>query len=217
MIQLLEQLLSILSSFVISTIEATSYWGIGFLMALESANIPIPSEVVMPFSGFLVWEEKLTFGLVVLAGALGNLVGSIASYYLGKWGGRPFLERYGRYFFVSRHDLDLADKLFSKYGTITIFASRMLPIVRTFISFPAGMAKMNIWKFSAYTFAGSLLWSIVLTYVGVITGENWHSLEKYFRKFDWLIAAVLIVLGAWWIWRHIRVMKREAYSEKRKL
>ena len=207
---MIETIFEFLANTIIFVIETTGYVGIALLMALESANIPIPSEIIMPFAGFLVWEEKLNWWLVIFAGAFGNLVGSLVSYYLGKWGGRPFLERYGRYFFITRHDLDLGDRLFAKYGPITIFASRVLPIVRTFISFPAGMARMNIWKFSLYTFTGSLIWSIVLTYAGLITGKNWDGLKEYFRTFDWLIAGIIVVLGTWWIWRHIRILKREA-------
>ena len=207
---MIEIIFEFLANTVIFVIETTGYVGIALLMALESANIPIPSEVIMPFAGFLVWEEKLNWWLVIFAGAFGNLLGSLVSYYLGKWGGRPFLERYGRCFFITRHDLDLGDRLFAKYGPITIFASRVLPIVRTFISFPAGMARMNIWKFSLYTFTGSFMWSMMLTYAGLITGENWDGLKEYFRTFDWLIAGIIVVLGTWWIWRHIKLLKREA-------
>jgi len=207
---MIETIFEFLANTVIFVIETTGYVGIALLMALESANIPIPSEVIMPFAGFLVWEEKLNWWLVIFAGAFGNLLGSLVSYYLGKWGGRPFLERYGRYFFITKHDLDLGDRLFAKYGPITIFASRVLPIVRTFISFPAGMARMNIWKFSLYTFMGSFIWSMMLVYAGLITGENWDGLKEYFRTFDWLIAGIIVVLGTWWIWRHIKLLKREA-------
>ena len=207
---MIEIIFEFLANTVIFVIETTGYVGIALLMALESANIPIPSEVIMPFAGFLVWEEKLNWWLVIFAGAFGNLLGSLVSYYLGKWGGRPFLERYGRYFFITKHDLDLGDRLFAKYGPITIFASRVLPIVRTFISFPAGMARMNIWKFSLYTFTGSFIWSMMLAYAGLITGENWDGLKEYFRTFDWLIAGIIVALGIWWIWRHIKLLKREA-------
>ena len=207
---MIETIFEFLANTIIFVIETTGYVGIALLMALESANIPIPSEVIMPFAGFLVWEEKLNWWLVIFAGAFGNLLGSLVSYYLGKWGGRPFLERYGRYFFITRHDLDLGDRLFAKYGPITIFASRVLPIVRTFISFPAGMARMNIWKFSLYTFTGSFMWSMMLAYAGLITGENWDGLKEYFRTFDWLIAGIIVALGIWWIWRHIKLLKREA-------
>jgi len=170
-------------------------------MALESANIPIPSEIIMPFSGYLVFAGKFSFWLVVLAGTLGNLFGSILGYLVGFFGGRPFIEKYGKYFFIYKKDLDKADFWFSKYGQGIVFFSRMLPIIRTFISTPAGVVKMNFRKFCLFTFFGSLPWSLFLTYLGFKAGENWQKLEIYFQKFDWLII-VLILLGVgWWIYQ----------------
>ncbi len=200
----MEFILEWLSRIIISIIESTGYAGIAFLMALESANIPVPSEVIMPFSGYLVFAGKFNLWWVAFWGAFGNLVGSLVSYYFGFYGGRKFLGKYGKFFFVTENDLDLADRWFQKYGTLTIFASRVLPVVRTFISFPAGIARMNVWKFSIYTFAGAFVWSYFLAYVGVIMGENWTHLEAYFRKFDWVIIIGVIILGAWWVLRHIK-------------
>ena len=210
----MEHVLEIFASFVIQVIETTGYAGIAFLMALESANIPIPSEIIMPFAGYLVSKGEFGFWQVVFWGAIGNLLGSLASYALGFYGGRSFLSRYGKWFFITPHDVALADRLFWKYGAIIAFASRVLPVVRTFISFPAGVAKMNVWKFSLYTFAGSFLWSILLTYLGVVLGENWHSLESYFRTFDWLIAGILLGLGVWWIVRHTKKLKTQSSNIK---
>ncbi len=203
----MEHILELFASVIIQVIETTGYAGIGFLMTLESANIPIPSEIIMPFAGYLVSKGEFGFWQVVLWGAIGNLLGSLVSYALGFYGGRAFLSRYGKWLFITPHDIALADRLFVKYGAIIALVSRVLPIVRTFISFPAGIAKMNIWKFSLYTFAGSFLWSIFLTYIGVKLGENWHSLEGYFRAFDWLIAGILLIFGVWWIVRHIKILK----------
>lgn len=200
----MESILAWLSSVVIQIIESTGYAGIFILMALESANIPVPSEVIMPFSGYLVFMGKFNLFWIVFWGAFGNLAGSLVSYYLGFYGGRRFIEKYGKFLFVTMHDLDLADRWFKKYGTLTIFATRVLPIVRTFISFPAGIARMNIWKFSIYTFAGAFIWSYFLAYTGVIMGENWTSLKIYFRKFDWIIILGVIILGGWWIYRHVK-------------
>lgn len=198
----MEFILEWISSLIISVIEKTGYAGVATLMALESANIPIPSEIIMPFAGYLVSAGKFNLLWVVFWGAFGNLAGSIVSYYFGYFGGRPLLYKFGRFLIIRESDLDLADKWFQRYGAVIIFASRVLPVVRTFISFPAGIARMNIVKFSLYTFAGSFIWSYVLAYIGVIMGENWKYLEAYFRKFDWAII-ILIVLGAgWWIWRH---------------
>jgi len=172
-------------------------------MALESACIPIPSEMIMPFAGFLVWQGQFSLWQVVLWGALGNLVGSIIAYIIGYYGGRPLVEKYGKYIFVSRRDLESADKWFLEYGQGAVFFSRLLPIIRTFISLPAGIAKMNFKKFCLYTFLGALLWSYFLAYAGLIMGENWENLKIYFHKFD-LVIGILIILGIiWWIKRHL--------------
>lgn len=205
----MDQLFEFLASFVIKIIESAGYAGIAFLMALESANIPIPSEIIMPFSGFLVFEGKFSLFWVVCWGAMGNLAGSLVSYYLGFFGGRPLLEKYGKFLLVSKHDLKLADQWFQKYGAVTVFGARMFPVVRTFISLPAGIAKMNIVKFSVYTFAGSWMWSFALTYGGILMGENWNLAEKYLRTFNWFIFGVIIGLGIWWIWRHFKDGKAE--------
>lgn len=201
----MESIIAWLSGVIISVIEKTGYVGIATLMALESVNIPIPSEVIMPFSGYLAFQGKLNLIWVALAGAFGNLIGSLISYYLGFFGGRALLARYGKFLLLNGDDVDLASRWFEKYGMMTIFVARLLPIVRTFISFPAGIARMNIWKFSAYTFFGSLMWSFVLAYyVGVIMGEKWENIGGYFRKFDWVIVLVLLAGGGFWVWRHVR-------------
>ena len=200
----MEFILEWFSNSIISVIETSGYLGIFILMALESANIPVPSEIIMPFSGYLVFAGKFNLLWVVLWGACGNLAGSVVSYYLGFFGGRAILQKYGKFFFIKDRDLELAEHWFSKYGGVTAFAARMLPIVRTFISFPAGIARMNILKFSVYTFAGSFVWSYFLAYIGIIMGENWTYLEAYFRKFDWAIAGLIAAGVIWWIRRHFK-------------
>lgn len=204
------QLFELISSFIINVISSSGYLGILVFMTLESAAIPIPSEVIMPFSGFLVFENKLNLFLVVFAGAVGNLFGSIILYVIGFYGGRKFLEKYGRLVLVSYHDLEIADRLFSKYGQIIIFVSRILPAVRTYISFPAGVAKMDFKKFCLYTFAGSVPWTYVLTWAGVIMGRNWEQMEHYFRKFDLFILIILLTLIVWWVKRHLYLRKLES-------
>ncbi len=191
------------TSFVMQIIQRTEYVGIGFLMALESFNIPIPSEIIMPFSGFLVFGEKFSFLWVVAWGTFGNFIGSLLSYYLGFFGGRPFFAKYGKFLLIKQSDLDFSDRFFQKYGSFAVLLGRMLPLVRTFISFPAGISRMNIFKFSLYTLVGSFLWSSILTYAGVVAGENWNILENYFRKFDWLMVFVGVMVVAWWIKRHL--------------
>lgn len=199
---MIEIVLTWLASLVISVISKTGYLGITVLMALESACIPIPSEIIMPFSGFLVFEGQFIFWQVVLWGAIGNLIGSIIAYGVGFYGGRPIIEKYGKYILISRRDLDLADNWFNKYGQKVVFFSRLLPVIRTFISLPAGISRMSFKKFSFYTLAGCLLWSFVLTYAGVIMGENWHDIEVYFREFQWIIGGLIILGIVWWVWRH---------------
>lgn len=170
-------------------------------MALESALIPIPSEIIMPFSGYLVFLGKFSLWQVIFWGAFGNLIGSIAAYFLGFYGGRPLIEKYGKYILISREEIEWADRWFKKYGSFSIFFSRLLPVVRTFISLPAGISRMPFWKFSLYTFLGSLPWALFLTYVGVVSGENWKNLENYFRKFDWLIIIIIIAAIGWWLYK----------------
>jgi len=195
-------ILAWLSSIIINIISTTGYAGVFFLMALESACIPVPSEVIMPFSGFLVWEGRFELLPVVLWGALGNLAGSILAYGVGVWGGRRLIAKYGKYVLISSHDLDLADNWFAKYGQAAVLISRVLPVVRTFISLPAGIARMPFKKFCFYTFLGCLPWSFALAYAGLIAGENWDFLKVYFHKFDLVIGIIIILAATWWIWRH---------------
>jgi len=200
--------LSGVSAFIIFTIDKMGYGGIVFLMGIESANIPLPSEVIMPFSGYLVWAGRFNLFLVALAGALGCLWGSLLSYWVGMRGGRPLIERYGKYVLISHKDLDLADRWFGRWGEPTVFIGRLLPIVRTFISFPAGVARVNIWRFSLYTFIGSFIWSFFLVWVGRELGENWESIKLYFHDADKVIGVLIIIGLIWWIWRHVRNAKK---------
>src|ERR1700704_5563781 len=154
------RIIAILSAFIVATISTLGYAGIVLLMAIESACIPLPSEIIMPFSGYLVYTGRFNIWLVSVAGAFGCVVGSLVAYWVGMYGGRPFIERYGRYVLISRHDLDLADRCFARYGELIVFTSRLLPVIRTFIAFPAGVAKMNLPRFVVYTFLGSLPWCL---------------------------------------------------------
>ena len=196
-------MLEMLSSFIINFIQSTGYVGIFVLMTLESALIPIPSEITMPFAGFLASTGKLSVPLIIAAGTLGNLIGSLIAYGLGYFLEETvilsLIRKYGKFILISEHEYQQSRKWFIKYGSSIAFFSRILPAVRTFISLPAGLSEMNIWKFSLYTTLGSFLWSAFLTYVGLILGENWHSLEPYYRKFEYLIAAVFILGGLWYI------------------
>lgn len=176
------------------------YWGIGIGMAIESANIPLPSELILPFGGYLVYTGRLEFYSAVMAGTVGGTVGSALSYYLGLRGGRPFLEKYGRYFGVSMKHLELADRWFERYGEATVFFTRLMPIVRTFISLPAGIAGMNFKRFLVYTFLGSLPWSLLLTYIGLKLGQNWMAIKPWFHRLD-VVVALAIAAVIFYLWR----------------
>ena len=202
-------LIDILANFVVGTISATGYIGLFFLMFVESCGILMPSEVIMPFSGFLVADGSMNFWLVTLFGALGNLGGSLLAYWIGFRGGRPLIEKYGKYVLISKHDLDLADGWFQKYGELTTFVGRLLPIVRTFISFPAGIAKMDLWRFSIYTFLGALPWSGALAFAGVRMGENWERIRETLHNFDLAIGLLIVVFLVWYVARHIRHMRAD--------
>jgi membrane protein DedA with SNARE-associated domain len=204
---LIGKIIAILSGFVVAVISKLGYTGIVLLMAIESACIPLPSEVIMPFSGYLVYTGRFNLWLVGVAGAVGCVLGSMVAYWAGMYGGRPFIERYGKYILISRHDLDLADRWFARYGEIITFASRLLPVVRTFIAFPAGVARMNIPRFILYTFLGSLPWCLGLAYVGQLLGEQWdknETLKSWFHRFDFLIGLIILAAAVWWVWRHIK-------------
>jgi membrane protein DedA with SNARE-associated domain len=182
--------------------------GVVVMMAIESAAIPLPSEIIMPLAGWMLvkdrglGEEWLL--LAAFCGALGNLLGSLLAYYVGAWGGRPLVLRYGRYLLISHHDLDLADRWFARYGNWTVFASRLLPVVRTFISVPAGVARMPIWQFSVYTFAGSFPWSLGLAWAGFVLGENWERIRDWMRPADIPIVIVVLILVGLYVYRHVR-------------
>src|SRR5215217_7826198 len=204
---MIAKIITILSGFIVATISALGYGGIVLLMAIESACIPLPSEIIMPFAGYLVSRGEMNLWLVGIAGAIGCVLGSLVAYWAGMYGGRPFIEKYGRYVFISMHDLDLADRWFARYGEIIVFASRLLPVIRTFIAFPAGIARMNMTRFTVYTFLGSLPWCLGLAYVGQVLGEQWdksETLKTWFHRFDFLIGAVILAGAIWWVWRHIK-------------
>ena len=183
-------------------------------MAIESACIPLPSEIIMPLAGwFLVDDRGLGEQWLLLAafcGAVGNLLGSLAAYAVGAWGGRPLLLRYGRYLLISRHEVEQAERWFARYGDRAVFISRVLPVIRTFISLPAGIARMNIWRFIILTFVGSFPWSLGLAWAGFLLGENWERIRDWMRPADIPILIVLAALVAWYIYRRVRTILREA-------
>lgn len=206
---MLEKIIPIIATWLISIISTMGYGGIVLLMAIESACIPLPSEIIMPFAGFLVFKGELTLWLVALAGAVGCVIGSIPAYYVGVYGGRPLAEKYGKYILLSKNDLDMADRLFAKYGEIIIFIARLLPAVRTFIAFPAGVARMNMPKFIMYTFIGSLIWCWLLAYAGMKFGEHWDNLKVYFHEFHYVIIGAGTIFLIWYVRRHFKHIKQQ--------
>lgn len=195
-------LLGALSTFILHTISSLGYGGVLLLMAIESACIPLPSEIILPFAGYLVWTGRFELGWVALAGAIGCNVGSAVAYAVGEHGGRTLVERYGRWLLLRPHELQLVDRWFARYGEATVFFSRLLPVFRTFIALPAGVARMRLGRFHIYTFLGSLPWCWLLAYIGLRLGQHWASLRVYFERFDAVIAAALLAGLAWFVWRH---------------
>ena len=205
---MIEVILETLIYFIQGTIKEFGVWGISLLMAIESCNIPLPSEAILPFAGYLVSVGEISnIHIASVFGAIGCLIGSIPSYYLGYFGGREFIEKYGKYFLISRKDLETADKWVEKYGDWAFFLCRMLPVVRTFISLPAGILKAKKRTFFTLTFLGSLIWSYVLVFVGIKMGENFETLKSVWHKFDAIILSIITVLGIIYVYKHIKNLK----------
>jgi membrane protein DedA with SNARE-associated domain len=191
---------------------AFGYLGVVLAMTIESAAIPIPSEIILPFAGFSVARgipEPLTsapwsYWGAVAAGVAGNTLGSLIAYAIGAYGGRPLLERYGKYVLISTHDLDMADRHFKRWGGATVFVSRMIPVVRTFISIPAGIARMPLWRFVAFSVLGAIPWVMLLVWGGMVLGERWVDIKQSLKGLDYLVAAAIVVAVGLFVWRHVR-------------
>lgn len=189
---------------VINFLGQFGYWGIALGMAVESACIPLPSEIVLPFGGFMAAQGTITFTEAVMAGQLGGMAGSIFAYAVGRFGGRSLLERYGKYILISKHEMEVADRWFATRGEFTVFTARLLPGIRTFISLPAGLTGMNFGKFLFYSFLGMLPWSYLFTWLGYRLGQDWTLVRTYLHKFDLVIIAVLVAAVVWFIWWKLR-------------
>lgn len=209
---MLEAIDAVVIPFLEALYERFGYVGVVIAMTIESAAIPLPSELILPFAGWSVSKgltEPLTsspwsYWGAVIAGVVGNTVGSLASYAIGAYGGRPLVERYGKYVLISAHDLELADRWFARYGEATVFFSRMLPIVRTFISVPAGIARMPLWRFTLFSILGAIPWVMLLVWGGMQLGDYWLDLKRSLRGLDYLIAAVILLAVGLFVWRHVR-------------
>jgi len=209
---MIAKIIEFLSGIIVAVISAMGYSGVVLLMAIESACVPLPSEIIMPFAGYLVSRGEMNIWLVGVAGAVGCVLGSLVAYWVGMYGGRPLIEKYGRYVLISRQDLALADRWFSRYGELIIFTSRLLPAIRTFIAFPAGVARMNLTRFVLYTFAGSLPWCLGLAWVGQKLGEQWNKderLKTLFHRFDFVIGIIALLAVIWWVRRHLKHLKED--------
>ena len=195
-------------TFINSAYLAMQWPGVVVLMAIESACIPIPSEIIMPLAGWMLIKNQslpITFNLLAgVFGAIGCTIGSIIAYWVGTKGGRPFLNKYGKYVLITSHDIDKADRWFQKNGDWAIFVGRLIPLIRTFISLPAGIAKMRIGKFLIYTFVGSFIWCTALSFAGYLLGANWDKIRSVMRPFDPAIVAVVVILIGLYIYRHIK-------------
>jgi membrane protein DedA with SNARE-associated domain len=198
--------------------DTVGWFGVVVAMTIESACIPLPSEIIMPLAGWLIVDERDLgwWGIIQASfwGAVGNVIGSIIAYWAGALGGRPLVLKYGKWILITRKDLDRADRLFAKWGEEMAFASRLLPVVRTFISFPAGVSRMNFPKFVIYTFLGAFLWCIPLTWAGYHWGADWEEFRERARLLDYPIAAVIVALAAWYIWHKIKEIRHESAMDK---
>jgi membrane protein DedA with SNARE-associated domain len=203
-------LLDRLTLLIVATISSLGYGGVVLLMGIESACIPLPSEAIMPFSGYLVAAGRFGLQEVAIAGALGCLLGSYAAYYLGTSGGRWIVERYGRFLLIAPHELEIADRFFERWGPHAVFWGRLMPVVRTFIAFPAGVTRMKLLPFTVYTVAGSYLWCLALAYAGMKLGEHWNLIGPYIHRFDTAAVLLLLVLVVAFLYRRTRVLASSA-------
>jgi len=203
----LSELFATLGSFALSTISTFGYGGIFFLMMLESMVLPVPSELVMPFAGFLIEKGSFTFLYVIIASTLGSITGSLIFYYIGKTGGHALVERYGKYVLINHDDVKKTEEWFNKRGELTIFFARLIPVIRHLISLIAGIGKMNVKKFAFYTIIGAALWNGILAYLGFILGQHWEQVNQYTDQISIVIVILLIGFVVYFAYRHLKKRK----------
>ncbi len=190
-------------------IETLGYWGAGFLMGLESMVAPVPSELVMPFVGFLVADGKFSWTLSIIATSIGSILGSLASYAMGYWGGRPIVLKVGKYLLLNEHDLEWTEKWFARHGSWTIFVSRFIPVVRHLISIPAGLGKMRLLPFCVYTVIGATMWNVFLMVCGYKLKQNWEQVEHYSKQLDVVMVIVIVIAGVWFVKTHLARYRKQ--------
>jgi membrane protein DedA with SNARE-associated domain len=208
---MVEKILAVLAGFTIWVISSGGYVGIAILMAIESACIPLPSEIIMPFAGYLVYKGQMNLYLAATAGAIGCNLGSIIAYEVGKRGGRPLLLRYGKWVLIGEGEIEAADRFFARFGNMAVLIGRLLPAIRSFIAFPAGVARMPLVPFHIYTFVGSWPWCFGLAWLGMVLGEKWDSdprVKAAFHSADALIGVLLVAGAVWFVWHRLRGAKR---------
>ena len=215
---MINALIHFLGSIAMAIINKLGYAGVALAMAIESCNIPLPSEIIMPFSGYLVSTGQFTFIGAVLASSIGGTIGSVASYALGYYGGeklvRKTIRKYGKYLLIYEYELDHAMKWFKSHGQLVTFTARLIPVIRTFISLPAGISRMDVNKFTFFAFLGTFIWGLPLTYLGKKLGDNWNTLGKYFHKFDLAIAILFVLAAVWYVYHKLK--KHHDYKNKAK-
>ncbi|MDD5456312.1 MAG: DedA family protein [Candidatus Margulisbacteria bacterium] len=198
-----------LAGYITAFISATGYLSVFMLMVMESMVLPVPSEAVMPFAGFLIATGQFSFSLVLIISTLGSITGSLVSYFIGAYGGKPFLNKFGRFFLLNNHDLEVTEKFFQKYGQPTIFFTRFIPVIRHLISLPAGYARMNIFRFSIYTILGASCWNMFLAVCGFYLKQNWEEVMKYSKYVDIAVIALIITALGWFVYKHLQLMKKK--------
>jgi membrane protein DedA with SNARE-associated domain len=210
---MISRIIATLAGFIIAVISKTGYLGVLFLMAIESACIPLPSEIIMPFAGYLVYRGQFNLFWAATAGAIGCNIGSIVAYEIGRYGGRPLVERYGSYIFLGRHELEMAERFFHRFGAAAVLIGRLLPVIRTFIALPAGVGKMPRLRFHLFTFIGSWPWCFALAWIGMKLGERWDKdprLKEWFHRLDAVIILLLLSGITWFVWSHWKGRVRAA-------
>jgi membrane protein DedA with SNARE-associated domain len=200
----MEIIITSLGHFVETMISSFGYTGVFIAMAIESACIPLPSEIILPFTGYMVFAGHFGFWQATVIATLGNLFGGLVAYYVGVWGGRPFLKRYGHYFMINERELAWTERLFERHGELTVLVGRMLPVVRTFISLPAGIARMNPFKMATYTALGAFIWCTFLIFVGQKLGENWDSLKPFFHRADVVVGGAFVIVVAYVVIKRLK-------------
>ncbi len=210
--EIISGILGQIALFCIQAISTLGYLGVSFLMVLESMIFPIPSELVMPFAGFLIAEGEMTFFWVIFSSTIGSLIGSLLSYYLGLYGGEKFILKYGKYFLLNEEHLTKTQKWFNKKGELTILIGRFIPVVRHFISIPAGLGKMNVKRFVIYTAIGAGIWNSFLMYIGFILGKNWESISHYSDYLSWGVLILIVIFGGYLLFKEIK--KRKIKNKK---